>query len=52
MVQKGHGDQAELVLITHPTVEKGFFAAIAEVQALSRLQGCAHDHPRARALTP
>ena len=28
MIQKGSGDEAELVLITHPTEEKDFFAAI------------------------
>jgi homoserine dehydrogenase len=39
MLQKGHGDQAELVLITHPTVEQGFFAAIAEVRALAVCKG-------------
>lgn len=39
MLQKGHGDEAELVLITHPTVEQGFFAAIAEVQALAVCKG-------------
>lgn len=35
MIQKGHGDQAELVMITHPTVERDFFAAIEEVGQLS-----------------
>lgn len=35
MIQKGHGDQAELVMITHPTVERDFFAAIEEVGRLS-----------------
>jgi homoserine dehydrogenase len=28
MIQKGRGAEAELVLITHPTKESGFFAAI------------------------
>ena len=35
MIQKGRGDEAELVLITHPTKEKDFFAAIAEAKGLS-----------------
>jgi len=35
MIQKGHGDQAELVMITHPTIERDFFAAIEEVGQLS-----------------
>jgi homoserine dehydrogenase len=35
MIQKGRGAQAELVLITHPTKEKDFFAAIEEMKALS-----------------
>jgi homoserine dehydrogenase len=34
MIQKGRGAEAELVLITHPTKEKDFFAAIAEANAL------------------
>ena len=34
MVQKGRGDEAELVLITHPTPEQGFFAAIEEAKSL------------------
>jgi hypothetical protein len=33
--QKGRGEEAELVLITHPTKEKNFFAAIEEANALS-----------------
>jgi homoserine dehydrogenase len=35
MLQKGHGDEAELVLITHPTVEGSFFAAVSEIDGLS-----------------
>jgi len=35
MIQKGRGDEAELVLITHPTKEKGFFAAMDEAAGLS-----------------
>lgn len=35
MIQKGHGDEAELVLITHPTMEQGFFAAMERVAGLS-----------------
>jgi homoserine dehydrogenase len=35
MIQKGRGEEAELVLITHPTKEKNFFAAIEEANALS-----------------
>jgi len=34
MIQKGHGDEAELVLITHPTQERGFRAAMERVGAL------------------
>jgi homoserine dehydrogenase len=34
MIQKGSGAEAELVLITHPTKEKNFFAAITEANAL------------------
>lgn len=34
MIQKGRGDEAELVLITHPTKEKHFFAAIEEAKGL------------------
>jgi homoserine dehydrogenase len=35
MIQKGRGAEAELVLITHPTREKDFFAAIAQAKSLS-----------------
>jgi homoserine dehydrogenase len=35
MIQKGRGAEAELVLITHPTKEKNFLAAIEEMKALS-----------------
>jgi homoserine dehydrogenase len=34
MIQKGRGDEAELVLITHPTKEKHFFAAIDQAKGL------------------
>ena len=33
MIQKGRGAEAELVLITHPTKEKNFFAAIEDMKA-------------------
>lgn len=35
MTQKGRGDEAELVLLTHPTRERDFFAAIDEIRGLS-----------------
>ncbi|OFW55890.1 MAG: hypothetical protein A2133_01300 [Actinobacteria bacterium RBG_16_64_13] len=35
MLQKGRGDEAELVIITHPTKEKDFFAAIDKAKGLS-----------------
>src|SRR5660398_247128 len=35
LIQKGHGDQAELVLITHSTLERYFFAAAKEMDGLS-----------------
>lgn len=35
MLQKNRGDDAELVLITHPTRERGFFAAIDQIAGLS-----------------
>lgn len=35
MIQKGRGDEAELVLITHPTKEKDFFAAIERAKGFS-----------------
>ncbi len=41
MIQKGRGAEAELVLITHPTKEKNFFAAIREANALS----CCRSEP-------
>jgi len=34
MIQKGRGDEAELVLITHPTKERQFFAAIEQTKGL------------------
>lgn len=39
MIQKGRDEEAELVLITHPTKEKNFFAAIAEAKALECVRG-------------
>jgi len=39
MIQKGRGAEAELVLITHPTREKDFFAAIAKAEALECVRG-------------
>lgn len=35
MIQKGRGDQAELVLITHPTKEEQFFAAVDRASSLA-----------------
>ena len=35
MIQKGRGDEAELVIITHPTKEKNFFAAIEQTTSLA-----------------
>jgi len=35
MLQKGRGDEAELVLITHPTRERDFFAAIEHTKGLA-----------------
>lgn len=35
MIQRGHGDEAELMLITHPTMERGFYAATEQVAGLS-----------------
>jgi homoserine dehydrogenase len=39
MIQKGQGDEAELVLITHPTVERGFHAAVEKIAGLSSSKG-------------
>jgi homoserine dehydrogenase len=39
MIQKGHGDEAELVLITHPTQERGFFNAVGTIAGLSCSRG-------------
>jgi homoserine dehydrogenase len=39
MIQKGHGDEAELVFITHPTVERGFFAALRDIEGLTCTRG-------------
>ncbi len=41
MVQEGHGDSAELIFITHPTVERGLFKAVSEVESLS----CCRSRP-------
>ena len=41
MIQKGRGDEAELVIITHPTKERDFFAAISRVKGLS----CSKSEP-------
>jgi len=41
MIQKGRGDEAELVLITHPTKERAFFAAIAQAKGLE----CCESEP-------
>jgi homoserine dehydrogenase len=38
MIQKGQGDEAELVLITHPTTEKQFFAAVEKAKNLACCQ--------------
>lgn len=35
MIQKGHGDEAELVFITYPSAEKSFFDAIEIIAGLS-----------------
>ncbi len=41
MIQRGSGDEAELVLITHPTKEQQFFAAVDEAKNL----GCCRSMP-------
>jgi homoserine dehydrogenase len=38
MIQKGRGDEAELVLITHPTKESQFFAAVEKAKNLDCCQ--------------
>jgi homoserine dehydrogenase len=38
MIQKGRGDEAELVLITHPTKERQFFAAVEKAKSLECCQ--------------
>ena len=43
MIQKGRGDEAELVLITHPTKEKQFFAAVRAGQESGVLPERTHD---------
>ncbi|MHB8870767.1 MAG: ACT domain-containing protein, partial [Thermoleophilia bacterium] len=35
MIQKGQGDEAELVFITYPSVEKAFFRAMDGIAGLS-----------------
>ncbi|OFV85194.1 MAG: hypothetical protein A2W26_06170 [Acidobacteria bacterium RBG_16_64_8] len=42
MIQKGRGAEAELVLITHPTREKDFFAAVGEASGLE----CCKSKPK------
>ncbi len=39
MIQKGQGDQAELVLITHPTPERALQSSIRELGGLSSVRG-------------
>ena len=39
LIQKGHGDQAELVLITHPSRERDSTAAIDQIVSLSCVRG-------------
>jgi homoserine dehydrogenase len=38
MIQKGRGDEAELVLVTHPTKERQFFAAVEQAKGLDCCQ--------------
>jgi homoserine dehydrogenase len=47
MIQKGRGAEAELVLITHPTRERDFFAAIEQA---SRLECCKSEPMTLRVL--
>jgi len=42
MIQKGRGAEAELVLITHPTKERDFFAAIEQASGLK----CCKSEPK------
>ena len=39
LVQKGHGDQAELVLITHPTPERALRDSVRDVESLACVRG-------------
>ncbi len=39
MIQKGHADEAELVIVTHPTREDGFFRAIDAIAGLPVCKG-------------
>jgi len=39
LVQKGHGDQAELVLITHPTFERALRDSVRDVENLACVRG-------------
>jgi homoserine dehydrogenase len=43
MIQKGRGEEAELVLITHPTKERHFFAAVEKAKNLE----CCQSEPMA-----
>ena len=38
VVQKGLEDQARLVMVVHPVLESKFFAAMAEIAALSAMR--------------
>jgi homoserine dehydrogenase len=38
VVQKGLEDQARLVMVVHPVLESRFFAAMAEIAALSAMR--------------
>jgi homoserine dehydrogenase len=38
VVQKGMSEQARLVMVTHPVLESGFFAAMEEISKLDALR--------------
>ncbi len=38
VLQKGLEDQARLVMVVHPVLESRFFAAMAEISALSAMR--------------